>query len=82
MAEALWPAPGSSLTGPIGRQRRYTWARASLDDIKTIKRELGGTVNDVFLTVISGSITAGGRAEPILSRRRRCLGRRSVIGIR
>lgn len=54
MAEALWPAPGSSLTGPIGRQRRYSWARASLDDIKTIKRELGGTVNDVFL-VISGA---------------------------
>lgn len=58
MAEALWPAPGSSLTGPIGRQRRYTWARASLDDIKTIKRELGGTVNDVFLAVISGAFRA------------------------
>jgi diacylglycerol O-acyltransferase len=55
MAEALWPAPRSSLTGPIGRQRRYTWARASLDDIKTIKRELGGTVNDVVLAVISGA---------------------------
>jgi diacylglycerol O-acyltransferase len=58
MADALWPAPGSSLTGPIGRQRRYTWARASLDDIKTIKRELGGTVNDVFLAVISGAFRA------------------------
>jgi len=58
MAGALWPAPGSSLTGPIGRQRRYTWARASLDDVKTIKRELGGTVNDVFLAVISGAFRA------------------------
>jgi WS/DGAT/MGAT family acyltransferase len=58
MAEALRPAPGSSLTGPIGRQRRYTWARASLDDIKTIKRALGGTVNDVFLAVISGAFRA------------------------
>jgi WS/DGAT/MGAT family acyltransferase len=51
---ALWPAPGSSLTGRIGRQRRYAWARASLDDVKTIKRELGGTVNDVMLAAISG----------------------------
>jgi WS/DGAT/MGAT family acyltransferase len=53
LAPALRPAPGSSLTGPIGRQRRYTWARASLDQVKTIKEELGGTVNDVVLAAIS-----------------------------
>jgi len=58
MAGALWPAPGSSLTGPIGRQRRYTWARASLEDVKTIRREFGGTVNDVFLAAISGGFRA------------------------
>ena len=58
MAGALWPARGSSLSGPIGRQRRYTWARAPLDDVKTIKRELGGTVNDVFLAVISSGFRA------------------------
>jgi len=58
MAGGLWPAPGSSLTGPIGRQRRYTWARASLDDVKTIKRELGGTVNDVVLAAISSGFRA------------------------
>jgi diacylglycerol O-acyltransferase / wax synthase len=54
LAPSLWPATGSSLSGHIGRQRRYTWARASLDDLKTIKRELGGTVNDVVLAAISG----------------------------
>jgi len=53
LAESAWPAAGSSLSGPIGRQRRYTWARASLDDVKTIKRQLGGTVNDVVLAAIS-----------------------------
>jgi len=58
MAGALWPAPGSSLTGPIGRQRRYTWARTSLADVKTIKRELGGTVNDVVLAAISSGFRA------------------------
>jgi WS/DGAT/MGAT family acyltransferase len=54
VATSLPPATGSSLTGPIGRQRRYTWARASLGDIKTIKKALGGTVNDVVLAAISG----------------------------
>ncbi|MGD0376533.1 MAG: wax ester/triacylglycerol synthase family O-acyltransferase [Streptosporangiaceae bacterium] len=54
VAGSLLPATGSSLSGPIGQQRRYTWARASLDDIKTIKGKFGGTVNDVFLAVISG----------------------------
>ena len=53
LAPAAVPASGSSLSGPIGRQRRYAWARASLDDIKTIKRTLGGTVNDVVLAAIS-----------------------------
>ena len=54
LVPSLWPAPGSSLSGNIGRQRSYTLARASLDDIKTIKRKLGGTVNDVVLAAISG----------------------------
>ena len=58
LTPSLWPAGVSSLSGPIGQQRRYTWARASLDDIKTIKRELGGTVNDVVLTAVSGGFRA------------------------
>src|ERR1019366_6879489 len=53
IAGALRPATGSSLSGPIGAQRRYACARASLDDFKTIKRELGGTVNDIVLAAIS-----------------------------
>jgi hypothetical protein len=69
----MLPATGSSLNGPIGRQRRYTWTRASLDDIKTIKRELGGTVNDVVLAAISGGfrdllIARGERPEPHMIR--------------
>ncbi len=58
LAPSLWPATGSSLSGHIGRQRRYTWARASLDDVKTIRRELGGTVNDVVLAAISSGFRA------------------------
>jgi WS/DGAT/MGAT family acyltransferase len=58
LAPALWPVPGTSLSGRIGQQRRYTWARASLADVKAIKRELGGTVNDVVLAAISGGFRA------------------------
>jgi len=73
LAPALWPATGSSLSGQIGRQRRYTWARASLGDVKKIKRKLGGTVNDVVLAAISGGFRAlllarGEQPEPHMVR--------------
>ena len=55
---SLRPAPPSSLSGSIGQQRRYAWTRASLEDIKTIKREFGGTVNDVLLAAISSGFRA------------------------
>ena len=55
LATVARPAPASSLNGPIGRQRRYAWARAALADIKLIKNELGGTVNDVVLAAITSA---------------------------
>jgi WS/DGAT/MGAT family acyltransferase len=55
---SLRPAVPSSLSGHIGRRRRYAWTRVSLGDIKTIKRELGGTVNDVVLAAISSGFRA------------------------
>ncbi len=58
LSPSFRPAAGSSLSGPIGRPRRYAWARASLEDVKTIKREFGGTVNDVVLAAISGGFRA------------------------
>jgi diacylglycerol O-acyltransferase len=69
LAPSLLPATGSSLSGQIGQQRRYTWARASLADVKTIKRELGGTVNDVVLAAISNGfrellLARGEQPEP------------------
>jgi WS/DGAT/MGAT family acyltransferase len=43
----------SSLNGPIGPHRRWDWARARLSEIKRIREQHGGTVNDVVLTVIT-----------------------------
>ncbi|MPZ85077.1 MAG: wax ester/triacylglycerol synthase family O-acyltransferase [Actinophytocola sp.] len=53
MSTALTPATPSSLTGPIGRSRRYAVARASLPDIRAIGATFGATVNDVALTAIT-----------------------------
>jgi diacylglycerol O-acyltransferase len=52
----LNPAPGSLYNQPIGPHRRFTWVRASLADVKAIKNELGGTVNDVVLTTVAGAL--------------------------
>lgn len=47
------PVDNSSLTGMSGPHRRWAYARTSLDDIKTIRSGLGGTVNDVILTAVT-----------------------------
>ncbi len=48
------PQP-STLNGPIGPHRRWSWARAQLTDVKEIRETLGGTVNDVVLAAIAGA---------------------------
>jgi WS/DGAT/MGAT family acyltransferase len=47
------PVPHTSLNGPIGPHRRWDWARTTLADVKTVRRALGGTVNDVVLSVLT-----------------------------
>jgi len=63
MRSLLRQTTGSTLNGPIGPHRRYAWAKASLADVKTVRGALGGTVNDVVLTII-----AGGFRELLLGR--------------
>ena len=52
----LNPAPASPYNKPIGPHRRFTWVRADLRDLKAIKDELGGTVNDVVLATVAGAL--------------------------
>ncbi|MBB3752727.1 diacylglycerol O-acyltransferase [Mycolicibacterium sp. BK634] len=54
----LRPAAASSLAGPLGSKRRYSAACVSLDEVTTICREFGVTVNDVALTAITDSFRA------------------------
>jgi len=54
--DEILPAPGCSLNVPIGTHRRVRAVRADLAQVKAIKRELGGTVNDVILAAVAGGL--------------------------
>lgn len=49
-------APETPFNGPLGIERSLAWSRFSLNEVKAIRNRLGGTVNDVVLTVIAGGI--------------------------
>jgi WS/DGAT/MGAT family acyltransferase len=42
--------------GPVGPTRRLRWMKTSLGEIREIRRALGGTINDVVLTVVSEAV--------------------------
>ena len=53
----LAPAPQTPYNrATVGSNRRFTWVQADLDTVKAIKNALGGTVNDVILTVVAGGL--------------------------
>jgi diacylglycerol O-acyltransferase len=49
-------APDSPLNVDIGAQRRFGMARTELDDYKRVRKEHGGTVNDVVLATVTGAL--------------------------
>ncbi len=60
---SMRPVASSSLIGPIGPHRRWSWANIRLADIKQVRSAHGGTVNDVVLTLVTN-----GFRELLLSR--------------
>jgi diacylglycerol O-acyltransferase / wax synthase len=60
VGEIVWaglnPAPATPLNVEIGPHRRFVGVAAQLEDFKLVKRVLGGTVNDVVLTVVTGAL--------------------------
>jgi WS/DGAT/MGAT family acyltransferase len=69
VGEIVWaglnPAPETPLNVPIGPHRRYAVVRQELADYKLVKDALGGTVNDVVLTVVSGALARWLRSRGI-----------------
>ena len=49
-------APRTSINVTVGRRRRFEGVKVSLDDVKTIRKSLGGTVNDVVLAGVAGGL--------------------------
>jgi WS/DGAT/MGAT family acyltransferase len=62
IGEIAWaglnPAPQTPLNVEIGPHRRFAVVRAQLADYKEVKNALGGTVNDVVLSVVSGALAS------------------------
>jgi diacylglycerol O-acyltransferase len=57
-AAGIAGAPPSPLNVRIGPHRRFAWASADLALLKATKNQLGGTINDVVLTVVAGALRA------------------------
>jgi len=58
MAGVVRPTPLSSLNGPISPHRRWVSASTRVDDIKRVRKGVGGTFNDVVLAAITGGFRA------------------------
>jgi len=52
----LRAAPPSPFNLRIGPHRRFAWVEGDLDEFKTAKNALGGTVNDVVLAAVAGGL--------------------------
>jgi WS/DGAT/MGAT family acyltransferase len=63
----LSPAPQVPFNREIGPHRHVAWHQRDLAVVKAMARRLGGTVNDVVLTVVSGALGATLRrhGEPV-----------------
>ena len=53
---APFRAPRTSLNGAISSQRRVAFAQVSLDEVRSVRRVFGGTVNDVVLSAVAGAL--------------------------
>jgi WS/DGAT/MGAT family acyltransferase len=54
---AMRPASATPLNpATIGPHRRFDWLAVDLDHVKEVKRQLGGTLNDVVLAVVAGAV--------------------------
>jgi diacylglycerol O-acyltransferase / wax synthase len=49
-------APRTSINVAVGRRRRFEGVKIPLDDVKAIRKSLGGTVNDVVLAGVTGGL--------------------------
>lgn len=56
VATGLSPASASPLNVDTGPHRRFDWLAMDLEEIRKIRKSLGGTINDVVLAIVSGAL--------------------------
>ncbi len=49
-------ASPTPLNARIGPNREFKWMKIDLDDAKSVKNALGGTINDVVLSTVAGAV--------------------------
>jgi diacylglycerol O-acyltransferase / wax synthase len=67
-ATYMHPPAATPLNVPLGTHRRVYWTRCRLADFKRIKDTFGGTINDVYLTVLTGALASWLRRRGIRTR--------------
>ncbi|HVH07130.1 MAG TPA: wax ester/triacylglycerol synthase family O-acyltransferase [Myxococcota bacterium] len=56
LGTTLRRASDTPLNRPIGPHRRFDWMAMEVSEIKEVRRALGGSLNDVVLTVVTGAV--------------------------
>jgi diacylglycerol O-acyltransferase / wax synthase len=69
LSHSLSGAPASVLNRQLSPLRRLAWTERPLDDLRTVKRTCGTTLNDVMLAAVAGGMRAylRRRGEPPLA---------------
>jgi WS/DGAT/MGAT family acyltransferase len=52
----LRPASSTPLNRPVGPHRHFDWATMEIDEIKLLRRKVGGSLNDLVLTIAAGAV--------------------------
>ena len=70
LPEIATPVPRLPFNKPCGGERKFCWAEFDFADIKAIRTAVGGTVNDVILTVTTRAVAryVKHHGEPITGR--------------
>jgi diacylglycerol O-acyltransferase / wax synthase len=56
LGSSLRTVSDTPLNKPIGPHRRFDWFAMDLNDVKNVRKRLGGSLNDVVLTTVTGAV--------------------------
>lgn len=56
LGASLRSASPTPLNRPIGPHRRFDWMGMDLAEVKSVRKALGGSLNDVVLTIVTGAV--------------------------